>query len=338
MLERINNPSLQDEEKEFDRALRPKSLKDFIGQNHIKELLDISIQAARKRSEPLDHVLFYGPPGLGKTTLASIIAREMGVNITVSSGPVIEKPSDLAGVLTNMGRHEALFIDEIHRLSHVIEEYIYPAMEDYEMEIILDSGPSSRTLKIPIEPFTLIGATTRAGLLTPPLRDRFGIVLRLDYYDLPSIELIISRSAHILGVPADKDGISEIARRSRGTPRIANRLLRRVRDYAQIRGNGTITMQIALDALSMLQVDHAGLDEMDKRILNTIIENYRGGPVGIKTIATAIGEDSGTIEEIFEPYLVQQGFMERTAQGRKVTFKAYKHMGISPMAAQEEIF
>lgn len=338
MLERINNPSLQDEEKEFDRALRPKSLKDFIGQNHIKELLDISIQAARKRSEPLDHVLFYGPPGLGKTTLASIIAREMGVNITVSSGPVIEKPSDLAGVLTNMGRHEALFIDEIHRLSHVIEEYIYPAMEDYEMEIILDSGPSSRTLKIPIEPFTLIGATTRAGLLTPPLRDRFGIVLRLDYYDLPSIELIISRSAHILGVPADKDGISEIARRSRGTPRIANRLLRRVRDYAQIRGNGTITMQIALDALSMLQVDHAGLDEMDKRILNTIIENYRGGPVGIKTIATAIGEDSGTIEEIFEPYLVQQGFLERTAQGRKVTFKAYKHMGISPMAAQEEIF
>ena len=338
MLERINNPTLQTEDKEFDRALRPKTLQDFIGQDHIKELLDISIQAARLRSEPLDHVLLYGPPGLGKTTLASIIAREMGVEITVSSGPVIEKPSDLAGVLTNLGRHETLFIDEIHRLSHVIEEYIYPAMEDFEMEIILDSGPSSRTLKIPLEPFTLIGATTRAGLLTPPLRDRFGIVLRLDYYDQEAIERIIKRSARLLDVPAEEDGIKELARRSRGTPRIANRLLRRVRDYAQIRGTGIITLEIALAALTMLQVDHAGLDEMDKRILTTIIENYRGGPVGIKTIATAIGEDSGTIEEIFEPYLVQQGFLERTTQGRKVTFKAYKHLGLSPIADQSEIF
>lgn len=338
MLERINNPALQTEEKDFDRALRPKTLKDFIGQNHIKELLDISIQAARLRSEPLDHVLLYGPPGLGKTTLASIIAREMGVEITVSSGPVIEKPSDLAGVLTNLGRHETLFIDEIHRLSHVIEEYIYPAMEDFEMEIILDSGPSSRTLKIPLEPFTLVGATTRAGLLTPPLRDRFGIVLRLDYYDLEAIERIIKRSARLLDVPAEEEGIKELARRSRGTPRIANRLLRRVRDYAQIRGKGIITLDIALSALTMLQVDHAGLDEMDKRILTTIIENYRGGPVGIKTIATAIGEDPGTIEEIFEPYLVQQGFLERTTQGRKVTFKAYKHLGLSPAAQQSEIF
>lgn len=338
MLERINNPALQTEDKEFDRALRPKTLKDFIGQNHLKELLDISIQAARLRCEPLDHVLLYGPPGLGKTTLASIIAREMNVDITVSSGPVIEKPSDLAGVLTNLGRHETLFIDEIHRLSHVIEEYIYPAMEDFEMEIILDSGPSSRTLKIPIEPFTLVGATTRAGLLTPPLRDRFGIVLRLDYYDQEAIERIIKRSARLLNVPADAEGIKELARRSRGTPRIANRLLRRVRDYAQIRGAGVITLDIALSALTMLQVDHAGLDEMDKRILTTIIENYRGGPVGIKTIATAIGEDSGTIEEIFEPYLVQQGFLERTTQGRKVTFKAYKHLGLSPTAQQSEIF
>ncbi|HOH60813.1 MAG TPA: Holliday junction branch migration DNA helicase RuvB, partial [Candidatus Cloacimonadota bacterium] len=304
MLERINNPVVQSEDSDFDRALRPKTLQDFIGQDHIKELLDISIKAAKLRGEALDHVLFYGPPGLGKTTLASIIAREMGVNITVSSGPVIEKPSDLAGILTNLGRQEALFIDEIHRLSHVIEEYIYPAMEDYEMEIILDSGPSSRTLKIPIEPFTLIGATTRAGLLTPPLRDRFGIVLRLDYYDLPAIERIIKRSAQLLDIPADEEGIKELARRSRGTPRIANRLLRRVRDYAQIKGVGTITLPIALSALAMLQVDHAGLDEMDKRILGTIIENYRGGPVGIKTIATAIGEDAGTIEEIFEPYLV----------------------------------
>jgi len=338
MLERVNNPILQADEKEYDRALRPRTLDDFIGQNHIKELLDISIRAAKMRNEPLDHVLFYGPPGLGKTTLATIIAREMGVNITVSSGPVIEKPSDLAGILTNLGRHENLFIDEIHRLSHVIEEYIYPAMEDYEMEIILDSGPSSRTLKIPIEPFTLIGATTRAGLLTPPLRDRFGIVLRLDYYDQASIEQIIRRSSKLLNIPAEDDGVSELARRSRGTPRIANRLLRRVRDYAQIKGKGIITMQVALDALSMLQVDHAGLDEMDKRILATIMENYRGGPVGLKTIATAIGEDAGTIEEIFEPYLVQQGLLERTAQGRKVTFKAYKHMGISPITDQTEIF
>lgn len=338
MLERINTPSLLKEDSDLDRALRPKTLADFIGQNHLKEQLEISIQAARLRGESLDHVLFYGPPGLGKTTLANIIARELGVNITVSSGPVIEKPSDLAGILTNLGRHEALFIDEIHRLSHVIEEYIYPAMEDFEMEIILDSGPNSRTLKIPIENFTLIGATTRAGLLTPPLRDRFGIVLRLDYYDFDALYQIITRSAKLLNVPADEDGISELARRSRGTPRIANRLLRRVRDYAQIKGKGIITKEIALAALQMLQVDHAGLDEMDKRILLTIIENYRGGPVGLKTIATAIGEDAGTIEEIFEPYLVQQGFLERSPQGRKVTFKAYKHLGLSPADAQGDIF
>ncbi len=338
MLEKINDPILQGNEVEFDRALRPKTLKEFVGQNHIKELLDISIKAAAMRGEPLDHVLLYGPPGLGKTTLASIIARERGVDITVSSGPVIEKPSDLAGILTNLGRHEALFIDEIHRLSHVIEEYIYPAIEDFEMEIILDSGPSSRTLKIPIEPFTLIGATTRAGLLTPPLRDRFGIILRLDYYDQESIEKILKRSARLMEVEAEDEGIKELARRSRGTPRIANRLLRRVRDYAQIRGDGIITLEIANAALSMLQVDHAGLDEMDKRILSTIIENYRGGPVGIKTIATAIGEDAGTIEEIFEPYLVQQGFLERSTQGRKVTFKAYKHLGITPLDEQSEIF
>lgn len=338
MLERVNTPVQLNGEGEFDRALRPKSLDEFIGQNHLKKLLDISIRAAKLRGEPLDHVLFYGPPGLGKTTLASIISRELGVNITVSSGPVLEKPGDLAGILTNLQRHEVLFIDEIHRLSHVIEEYIYPAMEDFEMEIILDSGPSARTLKIGIEPFTMIGATTRAGLLTPPLRDRFGIVLRLDYYDLQSIEQIIRRSARIMEVPADDAGISELAKRSRGTPRIANRLLRRVRDYAQIIGNGTITEEIACDALEMLQVDHAGLDEMDKRLLTTIMENYRGGPVGIKTLATAIGEDVGTIEEIFEPYLVQQGFLERTPQGRKATFKAYRHLGIPPLESQTDIF
>jgi len=338
MLERINSPVTQVEEVEFDRALRPKTLHEFVGQNHIKQLLDISIRAAKLRHEPLDHVLFYGPPGLGKTTLASIIARELNVEITVSSGPVLEKPSDLAGILTNLQRHEVLFIDEIHRMSHVIEEYIYPAMEDFSMEIILDSGPSARTLKIDLEPFTLIGATTRAGLLTPPLRDRFGIVLRLDYYDIESIEKIICRSAGLFDMPIEPQGVKELASRSRGTPRIANRLLRRVRDYAQIMGDGIITGEIAKLALEMLQVDHAGLDEMDKRILHTIIENYRGGPVGIKTLAAAIGEDPGTIEEIFEPYLVQQGFLERTMQGRKVTFKGYKHLGIKTTSEQVNLF
>ncbi|HOH48890.1 MAG TPA: Holliday junction branch migration DNA helicase RuvB [Candidatus Syntrophosphaera sp.] len=338
MLERINTPLERPEDTEFDRALRPRTLNEFIGQNQLKQLLDISIKAARLRKEPLDHVLFYGPPGLGKTTLASIIARELGVEITVSSGPVMEKPGDLAGILTNLQRHEVLFIDEIHRLSHVIEEYIYPAMEDFQMEIILDSGPSARTWRISVEPFTLIGATTRAGLLTPPLRDRFGIVLRLDYYDFDSISRIIQRSARILEIPADPEGVAELARRSRGTPRIANRLLRRVRDFAQIMGDGVITLDIALKALEMLQVDHAGLDEMDKRLLFTIMENYRGGPVGLKTLATAVGEDAGTIEEIFEPYLVQQGFLERTPQGRKATFKAYKHLGVKPSDYQPEIF
>ncbi|MDD4223533.1 MAG: Holliday junction branch migration DNA helicase RuvB [Candidatus Cloacimonetes bacterium] len=338
MLERINTPLERPEDTEFDRALRPRTLSEFIGQSHLKQLLDISIKAARLRKEPLDHVLFYGPPGLGKTTLASIIARELEVEITVSSGPVMEKPGDLAGILTNLQRHEVLFIDEIHRLSHVIEEYIYPAMEDFQMEIILDSGPSARTLRISVEPFTLIGATTRAGLLTPPLRDRFGIVLRLDYYDFDSISRIIQRSARILEIPAEEDGVAELARRSRGTPRIANRLLRRVRDFAQIRGDGIITLDIALQALEMLQVDHAGLDEMDKRLLFTIMQNYRGGPVGLKTLATAVGEDAGTIEEIFEPYLVQQGFLERTPQGRKATFKAYKHLGVKPSDYQPEIF
>jgi Holliday junction DNA helicase RuvB len=265
---------------------------------------------------------------LGKTTLANIIASELKVSLKLSSGPVIEKPGDLAGIMTNLENREVLFIDEIHRLNHIVEEYMYSALEDYKIEIIIDSGPSARTLKLDLAPFTLIGATTRAGLLTEPLRARFGIVLRLNYYEQAEIEKIIIRSAKLLNVEIEKEGTIEIARRSRGTPRVANRLLRRVRDYAQIRGDGIITNEIAVKALEMLNVDHAGLDEMDIKILLTMIENYKGGPVGLKTISVAVGEDAGTIEEIFEPYLIQQGFLERTSQGRKVTFKAYKHLGI----------
>ncbi|HPR18635.1 MAG TPA: Holliday junction branch migration DNA helicase RuvB [Candidatus Cloacimonadota bacterium] len=338
MLERVINPVEMPEEKDFDRTLRPKKLDDFVGQDQIKEILDISIQAAKMRREPLDHVLFYGPPGLGKTTLANIIANELDVEIKVSSGPVLEKAPDLAGILTNLQRNDVFFIDEIHRLNHVVEEYMYPAIEDFNMEIIIDSGPSARSLSIDIEPFTLIGATTRAGLLTSPLRARFGLVLRLDYYDVKSIERIIERSAGLLNIPLEPEGLKEIARRSRGTPRVANRLLRRVRDFAQIKGDGIITQEIAMKALKMLMVDNAGLDDMDKRILLTIIENYHGGPVGLKTLAVAVGEDAGTVEEIYEPYLIQQGFLDRTPQGRKATFKAYKHFNITPSEAQLNVF
>lgn len=334
MLERISDPHELTEEKDFDRTLRPRNLNEFVGQEQIKEILDISIQAARLRREPLDHILFYGPPGLGKTTLAYIIANELEAAIKVSSGPVLEKAPDLAGILTNLQRNDVFFIDEIHRLNHVVEEYLYPAIEDFEMEIIIDSGPSARSLKIDIEPFTLIGATTRAGLLTSPLRARFGLVLRLDYYDVDSIRKIIERSARLLDITIEPEGTEEIAKRSRGTPRVANRLLRRVRDYAQIRGDGKITRELALKALKMLNVDFAGLDEMDKRILHTIMENYEGGPVGLKTLAVAVGEDAGTVEEIYEPYLIQQGFLDRTSQGRKVTMKAYRHFGLTPRQTQ----
>ncbi len=338
MLQRVTDPNLSTEEREFDRALRPRHLADFIGQPQIKEILDISIQAARLRKEPLDHVLLYGPPGLGKTTLAHIIANEMEAEIKASSGPVLDKPGDLAGILTNLQKFDCFFIDEIHRLNHVVEEYMYPAIEDFGMEIIIDSGPSARTLKIDLEPFTLIGATTRAGLLTSPLRARFGLVLRLDYYDEESILLIIKRSAGLMKVPIDEQGAIEIARRSRGTPRVANRLLRRVRDYAQIRGDGFITEDIANKALKMLNVDESGLDEMDKRILATIIDNYNGGPVGLKTLAVAVNEDPGTIEEIYEPYLIQQGFLDRTLQGRRATYKAYKHLNREIHSAQYSLF
>lgn len=338
MLERIADPEVFTEEKEFDRALRPKALNDFVGQENLKELLYISIEAAKRRGEPLDHILLYGPPGLGKTTLANIIASELNVNLKLSSGPVIEKPGDLAGIMTNLESREVLFIDEIHRLNHIVEEYMYSALEDFSIEIIIDSGPSARTLKLDLSPFTLIGATTRAGLLTEPLRARFGIILRLNYYEQKELESIIKRSAALLNVVIEDEGTIEIARRSRGTPRVANRLLRRVRDYAQIKGNGIITEDIAKKALEMLNVDHAGLDEMDKKILLTMIENYKGGPVGLKTIAVAVGEDPGTLEEIFEPYLIQQGFLERTSQGRRVTHKAYKHLGIKLQQGQMSIF
>ncbi|HPK41039.1 MAG TPA: Holliday junction branch migration DNA helicase RuvB, partial [Candidatus Cloacimonadota bacterium] len=307
MLERIADASIASDEKEFDRALRPQKLQDFVGQDNIKEILDIAIQAAKLRGEPLDHVLLFGPPGLGKTTLANIIANEMETPLKLSSGPVLEKPSVLAGILTNLQHKEVLFIDEIHRLNHVVEEYMYSALEDFQMDIIIDNGPSARSVKLDLEPFTLIGATTRAGLLTEPLRARFGIVLRLNYYNHQQLDFIIKRSARLLEVKIEDEGAAEIAKRSRGTPRVANRLLRRVRDYAQIRGDGIITLEMAHKALEMLNVDHEGLDEMDKKILATIIENYRGGPVGIKTIAVAIGEDAGTVEEIYEPYLIQQG-------------------------------
>ncbi|MCF7911392.1 MAG: Holliday junction branch migration DNA helicase RuvB [Candidatus Cloacimonetes bacterium] len=338
MLQRVTDPKQLNEERDFDRALRPKRLEDFIGQPQIKEILDISIQAARLRKEPLDHVLLYGPPGLGKTTLSLIIANELEAEIKVSSGPVLEKPGDLAGILTNLQRHDCFFIDEIHRLNHVVEEYMYPAIEDFGMEIIIDSGPSARTLKIDLEPFTLIGATTRAGLLTAPLRARFGLILRLDYYDQESILKIIKRSAKLMDIPIDEQGVIEIGSRSRGTPRVANRLLRRVRDYAQIRGDGIITDIIATKALKMLNVDDSGLDEMDKRILATIIDNYNGGPVGLKTLAVAVNEDPGTIEEIYEPYLIQQGFLDRTLQGRRATIKAYKHLKREIRSAQYSLF
>ena len=338
MLERIIDSANIPEEKDFDRTLRPKSLEEFVGQEKIKEILDISIKATKLRGEPLDHILFYGPPGLGKTTLAHIISNELGVEVKVSSGPVLEKAPDLAGILTNLQRNDVFFIDEIHRLNHVVEEYMYPAIEDFEMEIIIDSGPSARSLSIDIEPFTMIGATTRAGLLTSPLRARFGLVLRLDYYDIKSIEHIIKRSAGLLNIPLDEEGTKEMARRSRGTPRVANRLLRRVRDYAQIKGDGIITQEIAIKALKMLDVDFAGLDDMDKRLLRLLIENYNGGPVGLKTLAVALGEDAGTVEEIYEPYLIQQGFLDRTPQGRKATMKTYKHFNMKPTQAQMDLF
>lgn len=315
-------------EKEIEKALRPLSFKDFTGQHKVVENIKIFVQAAKKRNEPLDHVLLHGPPGLGKTTLSHIIANELESRIKVTSGPVLDKPGDLAGLLTNLEPHDVLFIDEIHRLNPIVEEYLYSAMEDFRIDIMLDSGPNARSVQIGLNPFTLIGATTRAGLLTSPLRARFGINSRLEYYDADLLTTIVKRSAGILATPMKDDAAHEIARRSRGTPRIVNNLLRRTRDFAQIKGNGVITMPIAQMALDALDVDENGLDEMDNRILSTIIEKFKGGPVGLTTIATAVGDEAETIEEVYEPFLIQEGYIKRTSRGREATELAYKHLKI----------
>jgi len=327
----INDPNsayLSTEEKQIERALRPYDLEAFSGQPKIVENLSVFIQAAKMRGEALDHVLLHGPPGLGKTTLSHIISHEMGGKLTVSSGPVLEKPGDLAGLLTNLEEGDVLFIDEIHRLNNVIEEYLYSAMEDYHIDVMIDQGPSARSIQISLNPFTLIGATTRMGLLTAPMRARFGINCLLDYYDIATLEKIITRSASILEIPITPEGNHEIARRSRGTPRIANALLRRIRDFAQVKGDGTIDQKIAKYGLEALNVDIFGLDEMDNRILSTIIHKFNGGPVGITTIATAVGEEAGTIEEVHEPFLIMEGFIKRTPRGREVTDKAYGHLNL----------
>lgn len=326
------------EEKEFEKALRPLNFGDFAGQQKVVDNVKIFVQAAKKRGESLDHVLLHGPPGLGKTTLSHIIANELQTNIKVTSGPILDKPGDLAGLLTNLEDNDVLFIDEIHRLNPIVEEYLYSAMEDFKIDIMLDSGPSARSVQITLNPFTLIGATTRAGLLTSPLRARFGITARLEYYDAKLLTTIVQRSCDILNTPIKDDAAYEIARRSRGTPRIANNLLRRTRDFAEIKGDGTITKEIAQMALTALDVDEHGLDDMDNRILSTIIEKFKGGPVGIGTIATACGEEAETIEEVYEPFLIQEGYLKRTSRGREATELAYKHLKLIPPGRTQGLF
>jgi holliday junction DNA helicase RuvB len=325
--ERLVNPQPQAEDH-LDQALRPKSLSDLIGQDRVKENLAILIAAARQRTEPLDHVLFYGPPGLGKTTLAHILANEMGVNIKITSGPAIERPGDLAAILTNLRAGDILFIDEVHRLGRSIEEVLYPAMEDFALDIIIGKGPSARSIRLKLPHFTVIGATTRLALVTAPLRARFGAVYRLNFYEIPAMRAIVSRASGVLGVEADEDGVDEIARRGRGTPRVALRLLRRVRDFAEVRANGVITRPVAQEALVLLEVDPLGLDDMDRRVLRTVIEKYNGGPVGLSTIAASISEEPDTIMDVVEPYLLQLGFIERTSQGRVATQRAYDHLNL----------
>ena len=327
--ENITTPFPIEDEREVERALRPKTFNDFIGQDRLKENLKVFIEATKRRGEPLDHILFYGPPGLGKTTLANIITREVGADITSTSGPALERPADLAGILTRLKSHDILFVDEIHRLGKVIEEYLYPAMEDFSLDILLDSGPNARCIKLKLSPFTLIGATTRSGLLSSPLRSRFDLTFRLDFYIPEELTSIVKRSASLLEVEITEDASVEIAKRARGTPRIANRLLKRVRDYAEVKGEGKITNEITKFALSMLDVDGCGLDEMDKKILMTIIKKYNGGPVGLSTLAASIGEEEDTISEVFEPYLLQEGFIKRTSRGREATILAYQHFGIT---------
>lgn len=327
-LERLVSKEASPEDEVQDRAIRPKRLADYIGQPAVNEQMEIFISAARARSEALDHVLIFGPPGLGKTTLANIVANEMQVNIRHTAGPVLERPGDLAALLTNLEANDVLFIDEIHRMSPIVEEVLYPAMEDYQIDIMIGDGPAARSIKIDLPPFTLVGATTRAGLLTSPLRDRFGIVQRLEFYNIRDLTAIVLRSAKILGLTIDSDGAGEIARRSRGTPRIANRLLRRVRDYAQVKAGGDISAEVAARALDMLAVDVLGLDHMDRKLLMTIIEKFSGGPVGLDNLSAAIGEERGTLEDVVEPYLIQQGFIMRTPRGRIATDNAYRHFGI----------